>query len=155
MKLFELYNQLIKEDTNRYPPIPDVLYHGQPPKYDNRGVRTEPVKFDKFNQNFKRFLGDANYGFYFTPSKSEATKYAEGGNVYVCKVNIKNPYYYENEFAYTNNGLINIATFIKEKDKQKLIENGYDGIVLLDIADNIGEVIALYPEQIEILEIIN
>jgi hypothetical protein len=145
--------EYLNEQVKQYPSIPDILYHGQPPKYVN-GKRIEPIKFDKFDQRQKRFLSDENIGFYFTPSKREAQEYAEGGNVYVCKVNIKNPYYYENDFAYNNNGLIKTATFITNEEKSILEENGYDGVVLLKYWDRIGEVIALHPNQIQILEII-
>ena len=143
----------LNEQIKKYPPIPEILYHGQPPKYNN-GKRIDPIKFDKFDQNQKRFLRDENIGFYFTPSKREAQDYAEGGNVYVCNVNIKKPYYYENEFAYNDSGLIKIATFMTDRDKNILEENGYDGVVLLTFMNKIGEVIALYPNQIKILEII-
>jgi len=145
--------EYLNEQVKQYPQIPNILYHGQPPKYID-GKHIEPIKFDKFDQKQKRFLSDENIGFYFTPSKREAQEYAEGGNVYVCKVNIKNPYYYENDFAYNNNGLIKIATFITNEEKSILEENGYDGVVLLTFMDKIGEVIALYTNQIQILEII-
>ena len=144
----EYFNVRIK----KYPPIPEIVYHGQPPKYVN-GKRIDPIKFDKFDQHQKRFLSDENIGFYFTPSKRDAQDYAEGGNVYVCNVNIKNPYYYENEFAYNNSGLISSSTFMTDKDKNILEENGYDGVVGLTFMGNIGAVIALYPNQIKILEI--
>jgi hypothetical protein len=149
-------NNNLNEDysTNNYPPIPDILYHGQPPKYVN-GKRIEPTKFSKFDQKEKRFLKDDNFGFYFTPRKKIAYDYAEGGNVYTCKVNIKNPYYYENIFTYNNKGIIKIATFIDEKDKENLINNGYDGVVLLDFSNQISEVIALYPEQIHIIDVLS
>lgn len=99
-------------------------------------------------------MRDDNYGFYFTDSKREAFQYAEGGVVYVCKVDIKNPYYFENYFNYLDkkDRFISSATFISKEDKEKLEKHGYDGVVLLTISNKIGEVIALYPEQIEIIK---
>jgi hypothetical protein len=144
----------LNENTTIYPPIPQPLYHGQPAKYDHKGSVIKPEKFTQFDQSKKRFLGDDNYGIYFTPNKREAYQYAEGGNVYVCQVKINNPYYYEHLFSYNNKGLIKSATFITKEDKQKLIDHGYDGVAFLDNIDRIGEVIALDPNQIKILEII-
>ena len=140
----------------KLPDLPEILYHGQPPKYDssNNYKRVEPVKFDKFDRSFKRFTDKDDYGFYFTPSKARAYDYAEGGNVYVCKVNIKNPYYHLYHYDYDNTGLIKSATFIKKADYDKLIEHGYDGVILMNWGNEIGEVVALYPEQIEILNVI-
>lgn len=155
MKETEL-RQIIREEIEKirqYPPIPNILYHGQPPKYEN-GKRIEPVKFDKFDQSQKRFLDDKNVGFYFTPNKYEAKEYAEGGYVYICNVKLKNPYYYENRFAYNNTGLIKSPNFITKKDKRILEKNDYDGVVILNPMYKISEVIALYPNQIKIKKII-
>jgi len=144
-------------NNKKYPAIPKILYHGQPPKWDEKGKRTEPKIFKSFDQSKKRFLRDDNYGFYFTPNKREAYDYAEGGNVYVCNVNIKNPYYFENDFHYLDrkDRFIKSANFIDKEDFDKLKRNGYDGVVLLDIMGNIGEVIALDSKQIKILKVIN
>ena len=140
-------------ESREHPKIPNLAYHGQPPKYDSHGIRTEPPVIDKFNLDNKRFLKDGNVGFYFTPNEHEAASYAEGGNVYICTLDIKNPYYYESIFSYNNKGLIKSATFIDMNDKNKLEENGYDGVVLLDGINRIGEIVALYPEQIKIIKV--
>ena len=140
-------------ENNKYPAIPSELYHGQPPTYVD-GKRIEPVIIDTFDQNKRRFLKDGNYGFYFTPSVAEAFDYAEGGNVYMCSLNIKNPYYYEDIFGYTNTSLIKSPNFISKEDIDKLESNGYDGVVILNIFKEIGEVVALYPEQIKIIKML-
>jgi hypothetical protein len=152
----EEYNLLFENNQNKYPPIPDILYHGQPAKWDEKGRKTPAIVFDKFDQSKKRFLQKNNYGFYFTDSKYEAFQYAEGGHVYVCKVYIKNPFYYENEFSFLDkkDRFISSATFITKEDKEKLEKYGYDGVVLLTPVGKIGEVVALYPEQIKILDIL-
>jgi hypothetical protein len=155
IKLINENRSNLLENNNKYPEIPNILYHGQPPKYDNKGNRSEPVKFKKFDQSQKRFLKNNHYGFYFTPSKNEAFDYAEGGNVYECNVIIKNPYYYEYMFSYTNNGLIKSGNFIDREDYDKLQKNNYDGVVILTSMNEIGEVIALNPEQIKIIKIIS
>lgn len=156
----ELIKKLLKEELEKsieYPKIPDLVYHGQAPKYDNKGNRLPLPKIDTFNLNNKRFLRDEHIGFYFSPSKREATDYAEGGYVYTCNLNIKNPYYYEPIFHYNNQGLIRSANFITKEDMMKLISNGYDGVVLLENwigkTFRLGEIIAFYPEQIKILDV--
>jgi hypothetical protein len=156
MKYIKTFEDMDNYYGRKLPAIPDILYHGQPPKYDssNNYKRIDPVKFTKFDRNFKRFTDEKHWGFYFTPYKHIAYNYAEGGNVYVCKVNIKNPYYYLYNYSYDNTGLIKSATFITKADYDKLIKNGYDGVVLMEMGNEIGEIIALYPEQIEILKII-
>lgn len=152
----EEYNLIFEKNQKIYPPIPDILYHGQPAKWDENGRKNPAVVFDKFDQSKKRFLGNDNYGFYFADTKYQAFQYAEGGHVYVCKVDIKNPFYYEYEFSFLDkkDRFISSATFITKEDKEKLEKYGYDGVVLLTPVNKIGEVVALYPKQIKIVDII-
>ena len=146
----KLLREGLEESGKKYPTIPSLVYHGQPPKY-NGAEKQEPVKFDKFSLDDKRFLKDGNHGFYFTADKYEAIDYAEGGNVYTCTLNINNPYYYEAIYAYTDKGFIKSANFISTSDYNKLINAGYDGVVLLTVMNKLGEIIALHPEQIKII----
>ena len=143
---------LNENDVGKYPTIPNLVYHGQPPIYKG-GERKEPVKFDKFSLDDKRFLKDDNHGFYFTSSKHEAIDYAEGGNVYTCTLNINNPYYYEYLYSYNNKGLIKSQTFINTSDYNKLIDAGYDGVIGLDPMNKLGEIVALHSEQIKIIDV--
>lgn len=141
------------EKVKSYPEIPRILYHGQPDDYSNN-IRKSAVEFSKFNQSTKRFLKDGHVGFYFTPDKQEAFDYAEGGNVYVCNVILKNPYYFEHIFNYNSKGLIKNANLIDVSSKDKLLANGYDSVIILDFANTVGEVVVFDQNQIEILEII-
>jgi len=154
MNIRKIIREVLEEnDTDvKYPEIPKLVYHGQPPKYVN-GERQEPIKFDKFNIDDKRFLKSDNHGFYFTDDKMEAADYAEGGNIYTCTLDIKNPYYYEDIYNYNNKGLIRSGNFIDTSNLEKLVSNGYDGVVLLTAMNKVGEIIALYPEQIEIISV--
>lgn len=158
----KLINEIIKQEiesllleNKQYPPIPNIVYHGQPPTYDNKGNRSEPIKFSKFDQNKKRFLKDQHYGFYLTPYRNLAIDYAEGGNLYVCNVNLKNPYYYEYMFGYSNDGLIKAPNFLTKNDVNILNKNGYDSVVTLSPMYEIEQVIPLKSEQIKIVEVID
>jgi hypothetical protein len=147
--------KLLRETNNKkYPTIPNLVYHGQPPKYKG-GERQAPVKFDKFSLDDKRFLKDDNHGFYFTPQKSLAIAYADGGNVYTCSLNINNPYYYEHSstyiYSYNNKGFISNPSFINTSEYNKLIDAGYDGVIALGPMNDIWEIVALHPEQIKII----
>ena len=153
MDVRKIIREVLEENTGiKYPEIPKLVYHGQPPKYVN-GERHEPVKFDNFSIDDKRFLKSDNHGFYFTADKREAADYAEGGNIYTCTLSIKNPYYYEDMYNYNNKGLIKSANFINSYDLDKLVSSGYDGVVLLTAMNKVGEIIALYPEQIKIISV--
>lgn len=146
---------LDKDGNVVYDIIPDVVYHGQPPKYDNKGNRSEPIVFDKFDQSKKRFLMDNHVGFYFTPDEREARDYAEGGNVYVCSLDIKNPYYLDSHGIHVNGkGLIKSGNFFTKEDMDKLISNGYDGLVIVTGIGRCGEIIAFHSDQIKIIEVI-
>lgn len=150
-----IISSTILESLNQdkgYPEVPDVVYHGQPPSYEN-GKRIEPEIIVKFNQNKKRFLEKHHFGFYFTPDKHMAIRYAEGGNVYSCRLNVKNPYYYEWLFHYNNGGLISNPAFITKKDVDLLLQNGFDSIAVLNPMKHIDEIIVFNPDQIEILKI--
>ena len=153
-----LIKKLLREgllnETNikEYPTIPSLVYHGQPPKYKG-GEKQDAVKIDKFSLDDKRFLKDDNHGFYFTPQKSLAVSYAEGGNVYTCTLNINNPYYYEYLYAYNNKGLISNSSFINTSDYNKLIDAGYDGVIALGPMNDIWEIVALHSEQIKIIDV--
>jgi hypothetical protein len=142
--------QALNEGINNYPPVPKILYHGQDATYDHNGNRTEPVIITKFSDDRKRFLHDGNVGFYFTPNKRLAINYAGSGNLYTCEVEIKNPYYFEHMFLYNNKGLIKSAKFIDSDNRNKLFENGFDAVAILDAVDNIYEVVVFDADKIKI-----
>lgn len=146
----------ISESIDELPKIPDIVYHGQAPKYEyigNGKTKSSLEKFEQFSNNYKRFLQKTNVGFYFTPQKALAQAYAEGGYIYTCELDIKNPYYYLNRYNYSGEGLIKNPSFITQDDIKKVTKMGYDGIASLDIVGNIMEIVVFDPSRVKILNV--
>jgi hypothetical protein len=85
---------------------------------------------------------DEQRGIYFTTDTKYATDY--GPVVYKCKVALTNPIEFSEDEANT----------IMTLDRGELISEGYDGRVI-NYKDGSKDVIAFYPEQVEILERVN
>lgn len=146
------------EHKDKLPEIPNIVYHGQAPKYEyvgNGKVTSSLERIEQFSNNYKRFLQDGNAGFYFTPQKALAKAYAEGGYIYSCTLDIKNPYYYLHRYGYgvEAGGLIKNSSFVSKKEIDKLKNMGYDGIAALDIGGVLVEIVVFDPSQIKILKV--
>lgn len=138
------------------------------------------VVYHGTNKDFSVFSGEsagdktgnptAGWGFFFTHRPAEASSYAtdwtkEGGNVMPVYVSVKNPYimpYSEyRQFTHLDNlsegqaGLNRLADLAQQR-KKELIEQGYDGIYVMQgdydgkhITESVGEIVAFEPTQIK------
>lgn len=114
-------------------------------------------KFSEFDLAFCDNNLAFGAGFYFTPTLSTAESYAKGtsdqpGYVYDCFVFLRNPYrssislQHKEEFAGMNSRQI----------RQKLIDEGYDGVLHVYWDGSFYEeavIVAFYPEQIRTLNV--
>lgn len=121
-----------------------VLYHGT----TNTNLKLEDLErgHTRLNGESARFSGD---GVSFTPDRTNAEEYADGGNVLECKVSLKNPFIiYGRPFGGGEDG-DKAREFTK-----KLEEDGYDGILvynsrhLADVVEVPIEVITFNKESI-------
>lgn len=140
------------ESDKEYPPIPDIVYHGQPPSYEN-GKEIEPEIITKFDQNKRRYLEEKHVGFYFTDKKHIAQEYARSGNLYTCKLHIKNPYYFTWTYYYSGKGLIKSPAFITHAERDVLFKNGFDSVIQLDMMKNFENIVVFDPDKIQILKV--
>lgn len=104
---------------------PLVVYHGGPPK-------------DEFDPEHGVKRG-GEYGIYLTPRRKYAEAYGRG-TASGYYVNLKNPIYVENK------GEISPRNLTKE-DVDRLVAQGYDGIVSLNYADPINKTGADHVSQ--------
>lgn len=102
------------------------------------------VLFDKNNSEHKGGHPSKYLGLFCTPNKDTAIHYA-GDNGYVFTLN----YAMENPFKMSSIDIASIDTKNESlKKKQKLINNGYDGIEVMDMSTPwVSEYVFFYPEK--------
>jgi hypothetical protein len=102
---------------------PMVMYHGTEAKED----------FDIFDTNKKSLMG---VGSFFSSTPSESFAGEKGGRVIPAYLSLKNPktYNYDEFEAF---------------DKNKLIKEGFDGIIVKGVNNNISMAVAFKPNQIK------
>lgn len=126
--------------------------------YHGTATKSEDLPFTEFDPDvtdsrFEHLMEekDQKTGIYFTPRYDEAAKYAQGkaiemkGNPLVITANI----YISNPFITA----AKMGSYMNKSEQADLHSKGYDGAIILEREgdDDIYQIIAFSPEQIEII----
>lgn len=87
-------------------------------------------------------------GFYFSNNYGLGRQYSGGNDPIVARVVIENPFVIDLDLPYEDR-LARKRVFRRSGGRERLIADGYDGVLVKQ--GSYLEVIAYYPEQIEIL----
>jgi hypothetical protein len=148
---YKWFKDSIVIDENKKPLI---VYHGTTSNFD---------KFDIKNTGQNTDSGMWGKGFYFTDKKTIANTYSKRnektGTVMSVYLSLNKPYLIKNKSdifkidvpAETEDDLLNGAENYSRIFREKLIEKGYDGVIVYDFNNSNGyiEYVAFYPNQIK------
>jgi hypothetical protein len=114
------------------------LYHGS------------SADFTEFDPSKSAEGGAFGQGFYFSNDLGLAKVYSGDKDPYVAKVTLNNPWVVDLDLDYfSDQRNVQIRVFRKKGSRDRLIADGYDGVLVKQ--GRYREVVAYYPEQIEMI----